>query len=202
MGEHEPLILTPRILDYRDPRLRMVAEPACADGELRRLIRALTGALEASRTGVGIAAPQIGIPLQVAVYDTTRDDHETGERGILVNPRILSSGPALVSRSEGCLSAKGLRVDVPRAAAVEVETLDLLGRPTRISASGFLAIVLQHEIDHLQGLTITRFMVPVELAIRRVDGLAGRSGSSRRAATSITSSIGNLSQDPPDMSRT
>jgi peptide deformylase len=114
--------------------------------------------------GVGLAAPQIGEPLQLAViedraeYQQGLGAEEAAARGrapvpfhVIVNPRlqVLEAGPAVFS--EGCLSVPGFVAQVPRAASVRVEALDHRGQPVTIDASGWYARILQHEIDHLHG---------------------------------------------------
>ena len=70
---------------------------------------------------------------------------------VLINPRIVTSEGVMISENEGCLSVPDFRADVKRAAAVVVEGYDREGKPVRMDAEGLLAIVLQHEIDHLNG---------------------------------------------------
>lgn len=115
-------------------------------------------------SGVGLAAPQIGVPLQIAViedkaeYQTALPETELAERErrpvpfhVIVNPRIhLLSSPD-VAFYEGCLSLPGFTAIVPRSRRVLVECLDESGSPQRIEAEGWYARILQHEIDHLQG---------------------------------------------------
>jgi peptide deformylase len=71
---------------------------------------------------------------------------------VLINPRIISSEGSILSEGEGCLSVPGFRADVKRSAAILVEAFDRNEKPLRIEAEGFLAVVLQHEIDHLNGI--------------------------------------------------
>ena len=99
--------------------------------------------------GVGLAANQVGDPRALAVLDTS----DGRDLRTIVNPRIVARD-GKVSSNEGCLSLPGLDFVVPRAASVVVEAQDLAGKPLRIEATGFLAIVLQHEIDHLEGRLI------------------------------------------------
>ena len=85
------------------------------------------------------------------VYDISPKDKERSLQ-VLINPRIVSSEGSLLSEDEGCLSVPDFRSDVKRAAAITVEGVDRNEKPVRIDAEGFLAIVLQHEIDHLNGI--------------------------------------------------
>jgi peptide deformylase len=114
--------------------------------------------------GVGLAAPQIGIGLQLTVIedkpenlkDAPADLLKERERKpvpfhVLINPKITLEGPADVEFFEGCLSLSGFTALVPRARKVKVEYLDHKGNEKAIEASGWYARILQHEIDHLQG---------------------------------------------------
>ena len=114
--------------------------------------------------GVGLAAPQIGIGLQLTVIedkpenlkDAPADLLKERERKpvpfhVLINPKITLEGPADVEFFEGCLSLAGFTALVPRARKVKVEYLDHKGNAKTIEASGWYARILQHEIDHLQG---------------------------------------------------
>jgi len=101
--------------------------------------------------GVGLAAIQVGVDKSLLVYDVSPRD---GERclQVLINPRIISSEGSIISEDEGCLSVPDFRSDVKRAASIIVEGYDRNEKLLRIEAEGFLAVVLQHEIDHLNGI--------------------------------------------------
>jgi peptide deformylase len=114
--------------------------------------------------GVGLAAPQIGLPLQLAVIEDKAEYHaalseaELLERErkpvpfhVLVNPRLKLLSPPDVLFFEGCLSLAGFTAIVPRAGSVVVDTLNHEGEPVHIEATGWYARILQHEIDHLRG---------------------------------------------------
>ena len=101
--------------------------------------------------GVGLAAIQIGSDRSVIVYDVTQTEGERKAEA-LINPEIVFREGTQLSENEGCLSVPDFRADVKRNAHVRVEGLDRRGRPVEIDAEGFLAIVLQHEIDHLHGI--------------------------------------------------
>ncbi|HPU01053.1 MAG TPA: peptide deformylase [Bacillota bacterium] len=107
--------------------------------------------------GVGLAAPQIGIAKRLIVVDP-------GEKRLikLINPRLLEWEGEAVD-VEGCLSIPGIYGEVPRATRVLVEALDPSGKELRLEAEGFLARILQHEIDHLDGILF------LDRAIRLVD---------------------------------
>ncbi|HEY7305810.1 MAG TPA: peptide deformylase [Bryobacteraceae bacterium] len=114
--------------------------------------------------GVGLAAPQVGLGLQLAVIEDkpeyTKDmqpalmkerERKPVPFQVIVNPKITLQGPADVEFFEGCLSLTAFTAVVPRARRVKVECLDHRGQPRTIEASGWHARILQHEIDHLQG---------------------------------------------------
>lgn len=115
--------------------------------------------------GIGLAAQQVAVPIQLFVLDVPqmKDRPSTMRIGgksvafetlmplVLVNPEIQTSGEIL-PESEGCLSFPGIRSDVPRPLSVKVEALTLEGEPLAFEADGFLARAVQHEFDHLQGV--------------------------------------------------
>jgi peptide deformylase len=123
--------------------------------------------------GVGLAAPQVGLGLQLAVIedkpenmkDAPADFMKARERKpvpfhVLINPKISLEGAADVEFFEGCLSLPGFTALVPRARQVRVEYLDHNGNAKTIDASGWYARILQHEIDHLQGTVYIDRMYP------------------------------------------
>jgi peptide deformylase len=123
--------------------------------------------------GVGLAAPQVGLGLQLAVIedkpenmkDAPADLIKERERSavpfhVLINPKIKLEGAADVEFFEGCLSLPGFTAMVPRARKVRVDCLDHKGNPKVIEASGWYARILQHEIDHLQGTVYIDRMYP------------------------------------------
>jgi peptide deformylase len=138
-----------KILTYPDPRLKEECRPVEAvDKEVKRLIADLAETMY-SAPGSGLAAPQVGVPLRVIVCDPAPKD-QPRRLIALVNPEIVAED-GFASIEEGCLSCPEIEVPVPRSAWVRVEGLDAQGRPVGLEADGFLAIVLQHEIDHLAG---------------------------------------------------
>ena len=127
--------------------LRQPAQPIerFAD-ELRRLTRDMIDTMYAHE-GIGLAAPQIGQPLQVFVANAS---HQPGCEVVVANPVIeATSGHASVV--EGCLSVPDVWERVRRAARVRVRGYDVHGRPLTLEAEGLLAIIVQHEVDHLYG---------------------------------------------------
>ena len=122
------------------------------DGKLQGLIDAM-GATMYLAPGVGLAAIQVGIDKSLLVYDIAPKE-EGRMLSVLINPKIVAREGEILSEDEGCLSVPDLRANVKRAARILVEAADRDGNPLKIEAEGFLAIVLQHEIDHLNGTLI------------------------------------------------
>ena len=135
---------------YGDPVLRTRARPvevfdaALAD-EVRRM-----GALMDDALGIGLAATQLGVMHRVLVYRVDQD----APLGVLVNPEIEWKGDEVESMEEGCLSLPGVGVDVERPIRVRVSAQDEHGAPLVVEASGLEARVIQHEVDHLDGVLI------------------------------------------------
>ena len=121
--------------------------------EVQQLIELMRETMH-NAPGVGLAAPQIGLPLQLAVIQDTGGSPATERTPVdfhvIANPR-LTLGDGMVEFFEGCLSVEGFQAVVPRARSVRVEALDHRGEPVVIDAAGWYARILQHEIDHLNG---------------------------------------------------
>jgi len=138
------------ILKFPDPFLRDPAEPVeDIDESVQQLIEDMAATMYEA-PGVGLAATQIGDKRSIFVYDRSPSEAQR-EYGVVINPKIVSSEGQLVSENEGCLSVPDFRSDVKRASAVVVEGIDRKGKPVRLETEGFLAVVMQHEIDHLNG---------------------------------------------------
>ena len=143
---------------FGDPVLRANCDAVeVFDEELTGLIDDLVETMYAE-DGIGLAAPQVGVPLRVFVYDVRE---EAGEPGVLVNPRIVAA-EGTVRESEGCLSIPGLTEIVERSERVVVEGLDRDGREVRIEAEGLLSRCLQHESDHLDGVLFLDRVSPLK----------------------------------------
>lgn len=139
------------ILTYPDKFLRQTAIPVTSFGDdLQVLIDDMIETMYAE-PGVGLAAVQIGSEQSVIVYDVTQTEGERRAEA-LINPKIIFREESMISEDEGCLSVPDFRSDVKRDAHIRVEGLDRQGNPVDIDADSFLAIVLQHEIDHLNGV--------------------------------------------------
>jgi peptide deformylase len=144
------------ILLMGDARLLRVAEPVVSfdTPALRTLIDDMFDTMEAAN-GAGLAAPQIGVNLQLVIFGFSRNerypDAPPVPRTVLINPVIEPLDDDLVDGWEGCLSVPGLRGVVPRHARIRYRGLDPQGRPIDREADGFHARVVQHECDHLVG---------------------------------------------------
>lgn len=136
---------------YPDTILKQKARPVeIIDDSVRRLVADMADTMYQA-PGVGLAAPQVGHSLRIIVYDPDADSENRPYRA-LINPTIVKTEGGVTSENEGCLSVPEYRADVKRAERAVVEGLDVDGEPVRIEAEGLLAIILQHEIDHLDGI--------------------------------------------------
>ena len=166
------------IVQVGDPVLRAIAEPvAVADlPALAPLIVEMRDTMRAA-PGVGLAAPQIGRSIAIAVIEDVAQHHAAvspeqraaRERSavpfhVLVNPTLTPIGDEVVEAYEGCLSFRGFVMLVRRWRSVRVEAVDEHGAPIVIEASGWYARILQHEIDHLNGIVCCDRMSPRSLA--------------------------------------
>jgi len=144
------------ILKMGDPRLLRVAQPVHTfdTPELHALVADMFDTMEAAR-GAGLAAPQIGVDLQLVIFGFARSERYPEAppvpRTVLLNPQITPLDEDLVDGWEGCLSVPGLRGVVPRHARIRYTGFDPRGRPIERVADGFHARVVQHECDHLIG---------------------------------------------------
>lgn len=137
------------------PHIVLKTKSLSVDGEdprLKRLIEDMLETMKAHPFCVGLAAPQVGISSRIAVMDGGRARKKNSNHGelVLLNPVITAAEGELLIR-EGCLSLPDFTGNVKRFAKVTVEALDRDGIPQKIIAQGFEAVILQHEIDHLNG---------------------------------------------------
>ena len=149
---------------YPDDVLRQKAAPITKfDDQLKKIARDMAETMYAA-PGVGLAANQVGLPIQLIVVDL-RDEEIQDISGLLelANPRIVEASGQLVGE-EGCLSLPGERADVERYDHVVVHAQDLDGNEIEIEAEGFAAVVFQHEIDHLNGVLFADHLSPLKRA--------------------------------------
>lgn len=152
---------------YDHPVLRQKARPIeDITPEIRQLAQDMLETMYAAN-GIGLAANQVGISRQLIVIDLGRDEGMK-QPLILLNPALEAVSEETQEMEEGCLSVPELRESVIRPAAVQVRYIDLSGREQHREATGLLARVIQHEIDHLQGVYFFDRLSPVRrLLLRR-----------------------------------
>ena len=145
------------ILRMGDARLLRVAQPVTRfdTPELHALVADMFETMEAAH-GAGLAAPQIGVDLQLVIFGFSRieryPDAPPVPSTVLLNPVVTPLSDALEEGWEGCLSVPGLRGVVPRHARIRYSGVDVAGQPIEREAEGFHARVVQHECDHLAGV--------------------------------------------------
>jgi peptide deformylase len=138
-----------QIRQYGDPALRLRAhEVSEFDDDLRRLVDRMIGLMEDAQ-GVGLAATQVGVLRRLFVFDTEEEDVHA-----IVNPTIVERGDEAETEIEGCLSLQGVRIPVERPTRVVLEGKDPHGEDVRYELEGYGARVVQHELDHLDGVLI------------------------------------------------
>jgi peptide deformylase len=141
------------IRKYPDEILTKKAEPVdSVDDSLRRLADDMLETMHAA-PGLGLAAPQVGVSKRLIVVDVGYKEGEKADPVVLFNPEIIEA-EGTIEFEEGCLSLPDFNVMVSRAERVVVRGLDMEGKEIEIEADGFMAVVLQHEIDHLDGILL------------------------------------------------
>ena len=155
MSYLEDIVLSP------DPRLSKECAPVEAiTPEIRELAARMLDDMYASE-GCGLAAPQVGELIQMVVIDV---DWAGGEKNpyVLINPKIIAADGDEIEGGEGCLSFPGITVEVTRPSHVIVQALDLDGNLMQYEAEGnLMAVCLQHEIDHIHGITMLDHLPPI-----------------------------------------
>ena len=154
-----------KVVKFGDPVLRSKASPVSdfddtLAGEVERMIEIMRDGM-----GVGLAATQLGVLRRVLVFQAGSDAPPTA----LVNPEFEWSSDDLVTAEEGCLSLPGVIVDVERPLHVRVSAVDASGEPLSVDASGLEARVIQHEVDHLDGVLFIDRAEPDSLHMETVD---------------------------------
>ena len=149
-----------------DPVLHSPARPVVDFGDdLRRLVDDMRETMAAA-PGVGLAGPQVGVPLRLFVY-SWEDDAGVAHEGTAINPRLWLAPaepgePDPEDESEGCLSIPGERFALRRSPAAILEAVDVDAQPFEIRAEGWLARIFQHEYDHLDGVLYADRLAPAE----------------------------------------
>ena len=159
-----------KILLYPHPILKKMCRPVGAlDTEIAGLVEDLIDTMRAGPGSVGVAAPQIGVSLRVCVVDVSSSKlGKENNHGLLVmiNPEITERDGGGIMR-EGCMSIPDYTGDVERATAVDVAFTDLEGTSRTIEASGFEAVAIQHEMDHLDGVLFLDRIISLKTGLFR-----------------------------------
>jgi len=167
-----------------DRALRQSAKRvASVDREIRQLVREMLQTMY-SADGIGLAAPQVAVQKQLIVIDC-EPDNSANPPLVLINPTIKQFSPDICVAQEGCLSIPNVYLDVKRPEAVEVSYKDESGRPKTLQATELLARVIQHEIDHLNGVL---FVDRVENSLALTQELS-KYGFSTQAVKPIASGV-------------
>ena len=151
------------VIYYPDPRLKKMSKPVEAFDQALADLAARMLELMREHRGVGLAAPQVGRNVRMFVMNATQ---QPGDDRVYVNPELIDPTGAETSE-EGCLSIPGINCDVERSETVILRALDLKGNPVEEHATGYLARIWQHEIDHLNGVLITDRMGPAAKILAR-----------------------------------
>jgi len=173
-----------RIRTWGDPILKKRAQEIDkVTDEIRQLSRDMFETMQAEGDGVGLAGNQVGVSLRIFVVEIT-SKKAPSQRYTLINPKIISTSKETETQDEGCLSFPGIFGPVERKQEVEIQGLDLKGKPLTLRGQGLLARVFQHELDHLDGVVFVERMTMVqrlllkrplaELARHTTATLAGR----------------------------
>jgi peptide deformylase len=143
------------ILRYPDVRLQAIAKPVLVvDDAIRQLVSDMAETMYAA-PGIGLAATQVNVPLQVIVVDVT-DEKEA--LMVLINPEIVRQSDDLKVYQEGCLSVPGVYDDIERPDRIVVKALNEKGEKISVEADGLLSVCIQHEIDHLKGRVFVQYL--------------------------------------------
>lgn len=143
-----------KVVRHPNPILSQKALPVLrVNRKLRRLVHDMIETMY-QEDGVGLAAPQVGVPKQIVVISP---QGTRGEEQVLFNLQVIECSSKQEVDAEGCLSLPGLTAEIPRARKIAYTALDLNGFPVRETAEGFHARVIQHELDHLNGILILKY---------------------------------------------
>lgn len=140
-----------KVYEYPHPVLKKKAETVVSvDNEVRKFLDDMLETMYASN-GCGLAAPQVGVSKRVVVIDITHEGEEPAPI-YMVNPEIIWKSDETKICEEGCLSLPSLRAEVERPASIKVKYLDYDGKDCELLVEDFLAVAVQHELDHLEGV--------------------------------------------------
>ncbi len=172
----KPLVILP------DPLLRQVSKPVESfDVDLRKFSADMLDTMY-DAPGIGLAAIQVGTPLQMLVIDLAKEDEPKAPQ-VYINPQVLWSSDERNIYEEGCLSIPDYYAEVERPKRVRVSYFDIEGKPQEVEADGLLATCLQHEIDHLNGILFIDYISRLkrEMVVKKFKKLAKDRPTSRLA---------------------
>ncbi|AEO08828.1 peptide deformylase [Buchnera aphidicola str. Ak (Acyrthosiphon kondoi)] len=136
-----------KILYYPDTRLRLIAKPVNeVNKKIKKIVNNMIDTMY-QEEGIGLAATQVNIQLQIIVINTMEEEKNNL---VLINPKIIKK-EGNISIEEGCLSIPEYRASIPRYNYIKVQAINIYGEKIEIEAESILSICIQHEIDHLQG---------------------------------------------------
>lgn len=168
------------ILHYPDPRLREVAAPVTeVTDDIQRLVEDMAETMYAA-PGCGLAATQIGENKRIFVIDTATED-EPSELRVFINPEIVAT-EGTCKFNEGCLSFPEIDADIERAKRVTVKATDKDGKEFTLEAEGLLAVAIQHELDHLNGVLMIDHMGMLKKRMTHRKMLKRKGGSAAAVA--------------------
>lgn len=162
-----------KIVKYGDPVLETPADLITdfSDPVLKDLVEDMFDTMYSAK-GVGLAAPQVGVALQLTVIDISAGE-DPSQKLVLINPKITAKEGSQTGE-EGCLSIPGFREDVTRARKATVQAVNADGEPLEVTGEDLLARAMQHEIDHLHGVLFLSHLSPLkrDLIRRKIKKLA------------------------------
>lgn len=139
------------ILKYPDNRLRKIAKPVLKiNKKIQKIINNMFETMY-NKNGIGLAATQINIPLQIIVISYI---HKSNDPLTLINPEIIKISKTIINTEEGCLSIPNYQRIIPRSSKITITALNRYGQKIKIQASSMLSVCIQHELDHLIGKLI------------------------------------------------
>jgi peptide deformylase len=143
------------ILHYPDPRLHKIAKPVTEfNAELKQLVSDMAETMY-DAPGIGLAATQVDVHLQVIVIDTSE---EKNDLRVFINPSLVDKSSEMKAYEEGCLSVPGVYDEVERPDRITVRAQDATGKVFTLEAEELLSVCLQHEMDHLQGKVFVQYL--------------------------------------------
>ncbi len=151
-----------QVVTYPHPTLRHISKPLRrVDAELREIVREMFVLMYANK-GVGLAANQVDLPFRLFIVNLTSDPAK-GEELVFINP-VITKRKGLAEAEEGCLSLPSLYADVKRPQSVSISAYDVDGNEVRREVTGLFARVVQHELDHLDGILFIDRLSPLQLS--------------------------------------